>query len=73
MTTQALTRRIEALEQAQGVGRTVHLTFACPICGEPLEADDLGSRCNTHPHAKRGDLNLCIHFVTPEPRTEATA
>lgn len=68
----SLSSRLEALEQATGVGRTVRLTFACPICGEPLEADDRGSACRTHPRIKRADINLLVSFVTPQPRTEAT-
>lgn len=69
MATQTLARRIESLEQATGAGqRTVRLMFI-GSGGEPLELG--GSRCRARPSNDR--LNLCIHFVTPEPRQEAAA
>jgi ABC-type ATPase with predicted acetyltransferase domain len=67
MASSTLTKRLEALEQAHGISKsTVKLLFRCPDCGEPLEADDRGSRCNTHPNVKRANLNLIISFRSPD-------
>lgn len=71
MTTQALTRRIERLEQARGINEhTVQITIACKRCGHPLKLDDRGSACGTHPRIPHANTTINISFKEPDHEKE---
>ena len=63
MATQALTRRIERLEQAHGINRrTVRVVIACERCGHWLVLGDHHTACGSHPKLSPANLAVRVTF-----------